>query len=245
MREVASQFVACRTVAFALLGIACTGGPLPATSGAGQLSLPQGGIAGPARVIDGDTIDIAGVRVRLEGIDAPENGQTCGSRDPAMGGRQWGCGAAAAAAVERLIARREVRCWSAGTDRYGRVLAQCTAGDTDLSAEMVRSGYAWAFVKYSERYVGVEAEARAAGVGVWQGEATAPWEYRAQRWASAEPVAPGGCAIKGNISGKGHIYHPPWSPWYGRVTIDTTRGERWFCTEGEALAAGWRPAKAR
>jgi hypothetical protein len=51
----------------------------------------------------------------------------------------------------------------------------------------------------------------------------------------------GDCPIKGNITSSGHIYHMPWSPWYEKVRIDTAKGERWFCSEREALAAGWRP----
>jgi hypothetical protein len=69
-------------------------------------------------------------------------------------------------------------------------------------------------------------------------------EFRDKRWASAETAAPNGCAIKGNVTAHGHIYHMPWSPWYGKVRIDPTKGERWFCSESEAKAAGWRPAAA-
>ena len=54
-----------------------------------------------------------------------------------------------------------------------------------------------------------------------------------------------GCAIKGNVTRNGRIYHMPWSPWYGQVTIDETQGKRWFCSETEAMAAGWRPAMVR
>jgi hypothetical protein len=106
---------------------------------------------------------------------------------------------------------------------------------------MVRQGLAWAFVKYSALYVAEEAAARQAKAGIWQGHATPAWEYRHREWMVAETAAPKGCAIKGNVSGKGRIFHMPWSPWYERVTVDEGRGERWFCSEGEALAAGWRP----
>ena len=68
------------------------------------------------------------------------------------------------------------------------------------------------------------------------------WEFRAHRWAGAEQDAPKGCAIKGNVTAHGRIYHMPWSPWYGKIRIDEAKGKRWFCTEAEALAAGWRPA---
>lgn len=208
------------------------------------LLVPDGGsaardaLSGPARVIDGDTIDIAGERVRLEGIDAPETAQTC----PRRGAGTWACGKDATQALRKLVAGQEVSCQRRGTDKYGRVLGVCFVGGRDINAQMVREGYAWAFVKYSRSYVHEEAEARAVRAGVWQGDAEPAWVFRAKRWAGAEEAAPQGCAIKGNVSANGHIYHMPWSPWYARVRVDESKGERWFCSESEALAAGWRPA---
>jgi endonuclease YncB( thermonuclease family) len=198
-------------------------------------------LVGAARVIDGDTIEITGVRVRLEGIDAPEAGQTCGRR--LIG--TWACGTAATAHLDKRIAGQEVRCENRGSDRYGRMLGVCYLGALDLNADLVRHGLAWAFLKYSRTYVDVEAEARALRVGIWQGDATPAWEHRRQAWETAGTAAPNGCAIKGNVSRSGHIYHTPWSPWYGKVSVDERRGERWFCSEAEAVAAGWRPASGR
>jgi hypothetical protein len=111
---------------------------------------------------------------------------------------------------------------------------------------MVRRGLAWAFVRYSRSYVHVETEARAARVGIWSGSAQPPWDYRAERWSVAEvgPGAPKGCPIKGNVTANGRIYHLPWSPWYGRIHMDQAKGKRWFCSEDEAIAAGWRAARA-
>jgi endonuclease YncB( thermonuclease family) len=197
---------------------------------------PHGQISGEARVIDGDTIVIDGTHIRLEGIDAPELSQSCNG---ASG--QWACGRTAMRALTGLIGSGSVTCESRGLDKYGRVLGTCFIGNRDINAEMVRQGNAWAFVKYSRSYVSAEKEARTAHRGVWQGETEPAWDYRHKRWASAEPEAPNGCAIKGNISGNGHIYHMPWSAWYGKVQIDPARGERWFCSEAEAQAAGWRP----
>lgn len=204
---------------------------------------PAPSISGPARVIDGDTIAIGEVRIRLEGIDAPETSQTCGR--PFLG--TWPCGQEATSHLALLLRDREVRCDSRGLDLYGRMLAVCTVAGLEVNADMVRSGLAWAFVKYSTRYVALEAEARERKVGIWQGEAVPAWQYRAQRWAAAdlEGDQPAGCVIKGNITRIGHIYHMPWSPWYGKTRIEPAKGERWFCTEAEAQAAGWRPAYAR
>ena len=212
------------------------------TSGRGSM------LVGPARVSDGDTIVINGVRVRLEGIDAPETGQQCTHKW--MG--SWSCGATASTALARLIGDSEVVCENRGTDKYGRMLGVCFVGDKDINAEMVRSGMAWAFVKYSNLYVAEEAAARAAKVGVWQAETQTAWDYRAARWTTAEvktAAAPEGCVIKGAVTKNGRIYHMPWSPWYDKVRIEddpAKRGERrWFCTEAEAEAAGWRPVMMR
>jgi endonuclease YncB( thermonuclease family) len=198
----------------------------------------RNGLEGAARVVDGDTLDIAGERVRLEGIDAPEMAQSCPRRFIGS----WACGKAAARALEELVAGHEVGCQSHGTDKYGRMLGVCFVAGRDINAEMVREGHAWAFVKYSTSYVGEEARARALRIGIWQGDAEPAWVYRDKRWAGAEQAAPRGCAIKGNVTEHGHIYHTPWSPWYDKVKIDEQNGERWFCSESEALAAGWRPA---
>ena len=135
-------------------------------------------------------------------------------------------------------------CEPRGLDRYGRTLAACFVDGRDINAQMVRQGYAWAFVKYSSAYVKEEAAAKAEGLGIWQGEAVPAWEFRASRWATAEHAAPEGCAIKGNVTRNGRIYHMPWSPWYAQIKMEPDKGKRWFCSEAEALAAGWRPVLA-
>lgn len=198
----------------------------------------ENAITGPAAIVDGDTIDVAGERIRLEGIDAPETGQTCTRGD----GSAWSCGRVAGKALGLLIGSRDVSCLSRGRDIYGRRLATCYVAGRNINAAMVRAGYAWAFVKYSTTYVAEEGEARARAAGVWQGRAEAPWLYRHRGWNVAEKQAPQGCAIKGNISRHGHIYHMPWSPWYDRVSVDPRRGEAWFCSEADAIRAGFRPA---
>ena len=203
---------------------------------------PQPGavVAGPAQVVDGDTIEIAGQRIRLEGIDAPEQAQTCTT---AMG-EPWPCGKAATRALLDVIGREPIACESVGTDKYGRMLGLCFLDGEDINRYMVEAGFAWAFVKYSAKYVNEEAVARAAKSGIWQGGAEPAWDFRHKGWQVAESTAPKGCAIKGNVSRSGRIYHLPWSPWYGKVTVDEARGERWFCSEAEAQAAGWRAAAA-
>ena len=111
---------------------------------------------------------------------------------------------------------------------------------------MVSQGFALAYRKYSTAYVGQERAAKAARRGLWRGEFVAPWDWRrGKRLAAAAPVArTGECRIKGNISRSGkRIYHVPGARYYDRTRIDTSKGERWFCSEAEARVAGWRRAK--
>jgi endonuclease YncB( thermonuclease family) len=210
-------------------------------------------IVGPARVVDGDTLEVAGVRVRLEGIDAPESDQTCG-RAPAAAAQPvatgaakpatWACGTAATEAMARMVRGQTVTCRPHGHDVYRRTLATCYAGGRNVNAALVRAGLAWAYIRYSREYVGEESAARADHIGIWQGEAMPAWEWRHREWTAAEAGAPNGCAIKGNVSRNGRIYHMPWSPWYGKIVMDESKGARWFCSEAEAQAAGWRAAHA-
>jgi endonuclease YncB( thermonuclease family) len=224
-------------------------------------------VIGIARIVDGDTIVVNEVRIRLEGIDAPESTQACGrpTADPVstnpfgpanMLGKpdrpssQWACGTEATRHLARMIGHAEVRCDDLGPDKYGRTLGRCFVGQLNVNAAMVRDGYAWAYVKYSKDYVSLEAEARAARVGIWQGEAMPAWDYRKRAWETAEVVAPAGCTIKGNVSAGGKVYHMPWNTWYDKVKMEPSRnglagGKRWFCSEQEAMAAGWRPALTR
>jgi endonuclease YncB( thermonuclease family) len=220
-------------LAVGLLGLV----PVPsadATGGPGAIPL-----SGTPRVIDGDTLELDGSRIRLDGIDAPESSQSC----PRKGLGSWACGTAATTALGKLVEHQTVSCQPQGFDKYGRTLAVCFVGNKDINAAMVRQGYAWAFVKYSSLYVQQEAQARSEGVGIWQAAATPAWDYRHRQWGAAEPAAPAGCAIKGNVTKHGKIYHMPWSPWYTQIRMETAKGKRWFCTEAEAVAAGWRPVQ--
>lgn len=233
-------WLARRSVASALVGVLALGvlSLLPSRDIEARPTREHGSIGGAARVIDGDTIVIDGRNVRLEGIDAPEHGQTCGRRFFGM----WKCGAAAAEALRTIVEGRSVTCESRGDDKYGRMLGICFVDGEDINARMVREGFAWAFVKYSKTYVREEEEARADRAGIWSGEAEPAWIFREKRWAGAEYAAPHGCAIKGNVTGHGHLYYMPWSPRYSSVKIEEEKGERWFCSETEAISAGWRPA---
>ncbi|MFN3132437.1 thermonuclease family protein [Roseibium sp.] len=191
-----------------------------------------------AVVVDGDTIDIDGQKYRLNGIDAPEYGQKCNRAN----GKTWSCGKKSTEALKALLDGKNPDCKGHERDSYNRIIATCYVGDLDLNRELVRAGLAWAFVRYDDIYAEEEANARRKGIGIWQAETQAPWDFRAERWAVAAQEAPEGCPIKGNISKKTkeRIYHAPWSPWYKRTKITLSDGERWFCDEAEATAAGWR-----
>jgi len=196
-------------------------------------------IVGRASVIDGDTIEIHGQRIRLFGIDAPESAQLCLAED-----RRWRCGQQAALALDERIAGRPVACTEKDRDRYGRIVAVCRAGDLDINAWLVAEGWALAYRRYSTDYVDEEAAAGAARKGVWRGTFVPPWDWRRGRRLEAVATESGDCRIKGNVSSKGErIYHVPGGRFYERTRIDTSKGERWFCSEAEAQAAGWRRSR--
>ncbi|OOY14179.1 hypothetical protein BMG00_03795 [Thioclava marina] len=191
-------------------------------------------VTGVPRIVDGDTLVVQNTRVRLFGIDAPEAKQRCETAT----GAAWACGMAATATLRALVGQG-VRCSGSEEDRYGRLIAVCRAGGRDVNAEMVARGAAFAYRKYSRDYVVQEERARRAGLGIWQGAAERPAQVRAE---SNGQAAPGTCTIKGNISGRGKLYHLPGMRSYAATRISTRKGERWFCTEAEAKAAGWRRA---
>ena len=130
-------------------------------------------LTGIPRIIDGDTIEVAGQRVRLHGIDAPESRQTC----PADG-KPWQCGKDATAALKHMVGTNQVTCVERDRDRYGRVVAVCHAGDVNLNARMVRDGWALADRRYSADYVADESTAGDARTGLWRGQFVPPWKWR-------------------------------------------------------------------
>lgn len=133
-------------------------------------------VTGRAIVADGDTLTIAGVRIRLIDIDAPELEQTC--RD--VGGEEWPCGRRASAELRSHIRGRDLTCRPRGRDQYTRMLATCALPDgSDLNAWMVRQG--WATASGAENVYGAqEAEARAARRGIWSGSFMPPRDWRRQ-----------------------------------------------------------------
>lgn len=207
-------------------------------------------ITGRATVIDGDTIEIHNKRIRLHGVDAPESRQSC-----FVNGEPWRCGQKSALALADYIGTATVRCEEHDQDRYGRIVAVCFREPDNINSWLVRQGWAVDYQQYSNgEYRGEEALAKQARLGVWRGQFTMPWDWRRgarlsgasgqkqERKSSKE--LPGQCRIKGNISSRGaRIYHVPGGQYYDRTRISTSKGERWFCSEAEARAAGWRRSK--
>jgi len=217
-------------------------------------------ISGTPRIVDGDTVEIGQTKIRLLGIDAPETDQICLN---AKGDRR-ACGIAARDELTRHSNGQIWECTTTERDQYGRSLASCFIEGEDVSKWMVRSGWALSFVKYSHVYDADEIAAREARAGLWSGSFIAPWDWRHRNKAtimlgaasvpvnaqtillgavSASSAPSPECLIKGNISRKGgRIYHLPGQLNYAQINMSKGLGERWFCTEAEADAAGWRKA---
>lgn len=198
------------------------------------------GFSGTLHVVDGDTFDVGDVRVRLFGVDAVERSQTCIDR----AGTRWACGEWVVGQVTAAFEGKTADCEPQDTDRYGRVVAKCTVAGEDLGAVLVGNGLAQAYRLYSMDYDLIEKGASLQQLGLWSSSTQVPADYR----HSAAPVvpaqsAPVGCAIKGNISASGRIYHVPGQQDYDNTRINARDGERWFCSEAEAQAAGWRRAR--
>jgi endonuclease YncB( thermonuclease family) len=149
---------------------------VPAQTSPPKVPLASPTVGGIARVIDGDTIDIGGTRIRLDGIDAPESKQTC-----QLGGESYACGQRATEELITFMGARPVECTETGKDRNRRTIAKCRVNSIDVGTWMVEHGWAVAFRKYSLEYVGAEDRARAAKLGMWAGTFALPEEYRKAR----------------------------------------------------------------
>lgn len=233
-------------------------GKLPLPNGVQiAASSSAGTIVGRASVIDGDTIEIHGERVRFNGIDAPESAQLCSD----AGGRTYRCGARSTQALsEWLAASSPTTCKFVERDQYGRFVGNCARADgASVQRWLIRSGYAMDWPRFSNgTFEKEQSAAKAEKIGIWQGKFQPPWEWRAAQHEqtdnssivsampsaaspAAAPEQSGACNIKGNISGKGErIYHVPGQKYYARTRISAGKGERWFCSEQEARVAGWR-----
>jgi len=137
-------------------------------------------IVGQASVIDGDTIEIHGTRIRIWGIDAPESTQLCRNDDSNL----YQCGRAAATALAGMLwaIKRPITCSPVDRDQYGRTVATCSLGTPgpDIGHWLVANGHALDWPKYSKgKYEDAQRSAEKAGRGSWAGSFVEPWQYRA------------------------------------------------------------------
>jgi endonuclease YncB( thermonuclease family) len=201
-------------------------------------------IAGRATVIDGDTIEIHGKRIRFDGIDAPESVQLCTGQN----GKSVRCGARSAEALASyLVQSQPTRCRIVGTDQYGRLIGTCKRQDgRDISQWLVRNGHALDWPRHSGgRYQAYQQAAIDDRIGLWAGSFDEPWIWRKQQAepeltvsrdtarseSASQPLGliqsdGGDCRIKGNVSADGErIYHVPGQKYYERTT-DQSDGRR-------------------
>ena len=252
--------LAAPSLALLLFAVACApvsptdgtpqSGAPPAEDAPTATAPPAGGSPAPSaleqafvvRVVDGDTIDvlIGGEQLRLRyiGVDTPE------TVDPR---RPVGCfGKEASAHNRELVEGKTVELEKdvSETDRFGRLLRYVWLDGRMVNAQLVEEGYATAStyppdVRHAELLAALQTEARTEGRGLWGACATP---------GAPSPTAAEACdrpRIKGNISSSSgeKIYHVPGGYYYDDTVIDEAKGERWFCTEADAVAAGWRKSQ--
>ena len=125
------------------------------------------------KVIDGDTIHLNGEKIRFSGIDTPELKQTCSKNNEIIF-----CGIEAKKLLVDKIASNEINCISEGKDQYKRTLAECFVNDLSLSSYLVKNGYAFAYRKYSKKFIADEDFARSNNLGMWSMKFEYPWDWR-------------------------------------------------------------------
>ena len=125
------------------------------------------------KVIDGDTIHLNGEKIRFTGIDTPELKQTCNKDNKIIP-----CGIEARKLLIDKISDNKVKCKREGKDQYKRILAECFVNNLSLSSYLVKKGYAFAYRKYSKKFIDDENYARVNNLGMWSMKFEYPWDYR-------------------------------------------------------------------
>ena len=125
------------------------------------------------KVVDGDTIVLNGEKIRFSGIDSPELKQTCTKDD-----QKVFCGRLAKKLLIKKINNNTPYCINEGKDVYKRILAECFVDGESLSSFLVRSGYAFAYRKYSKKFIEDEEFARKNKLGLWSMRFEYPWKFR-------------------------------------------------------------------
>lgn len=187
------------------------------------------------RIIDGDTIEVSdATRVRYIGIDTPETGDCRGE--------------GAKMVNESLVGGKKIKLEDdiEKLDKYGRRLAYVWVDGLFVNEELVKRGVATVItyppnVRYVDRFLEAQQEAKEERLGIW-GENVCGDDEGAVEGVSVSTSSD--CLIKGNISVSGEkIYHMPGQKYFDKTQVDETKGEKWFCSEGDAVAAGWRKSK--
>ena len=130
-------------------------------------------VIGVPIIIDGDTVSIGKERIRLHGIDAPEQEQTC-----MINNTEWPCGRRSTTALRTIISDKVINCYGYKRDRYRRLIAVCHCGEIELNAYMVENGWALSYRRYSTDYVNQENTAKINSLGIWRGKFSPPWTWR-------------------------------------------------------------------
>ena len=125
------------------------------------------------KIIDGDTIHLNNEKIRFTGIDTPELKQTCNKNSEIIY-----CGIEARQLLIDKIGKDKVICVREGKDRYKRTLAECFVNDLSLSRYLVREGYAFAYRKYSKKFINDEDFAKKNNMGMWSMNFEYPWDWR-------------------------------------------------------------------
>lgn len=211
-----------------------SGTPL-VTRAAPAMTPASGRIESKAIAISGDEMRIGSEMVRLFGVERPDATQICA--------QSKSCAANAKAALQKLVGGKKVTCDVSGrlTETISR--ATCQVNGADVAGQLVRGGHVFATTGLFATYSSAEREARSNRVGLWRTDPARPSEHRAKLWEVAKQAAPTGCPIKGTVSGDSKTYLVPWSVSYDKSKVRQEKGERWFCTEEEAKAAGWKSSE--
>lgn len=209
---------------------------IPARPAAVAPAQPGARVSGRATALSGQLLRVDRRVIRLEGIEAPERGQTC-----QRNGKPWRCGEGARTALSRQVRGKTVTCTVSSRDgSTDTASGSCTVDGRDVADVLVRDGHVFSVSSLFGGYASAEREARNAARGLWAGEALRPSEYRIKMWDEARKAAPEGCPIKGVGGGTARTYLLPWSAGYTARAVRTSRGDRWFCSEQDAIAAGYR-----
>ncbi len=192
-------------------------------------------LTGSVRLLSDGVLKIGDTRITLDSLTLLDAEQNCRRDD----GKSWPCGKAAHAALKKSVqGRRDVVCEPAG-DSDGSVRATCTANGRDIGADLVRDGHAFADGLIWATYGSQQSEAQTNRAGLWAGDGETPDAWRARVWDEAVAKAPGGCPVKGRILGRRKIHIMPHDRDYDRTALRTSRGDAWFCSRDEAVAAGF------